>query len=177
MKKIYVLIKTIGNAIEILAASPDKEFLKQMLKKEVKKHLDDKGYFDPDDEYDQDYREVLMHQLEANQEHWSDGDEEYELRYEIAETDFIQTPAKEPDPVKDPRVAVAEQIIGMLENNVLQECGMESFTGWCEDGNVFYDGGYDGMDEEGKQEAVRIMKKISQDLDEVSAELNMDLPL
>lgn len=32
---------------------------------------------------------------------------------------------------------VAEQIIAMLDNNLLNDCGTESFEGWCEDGDVF----------------------------------------
>lgn len=33
--------------------------------------------------------------------------------------------------------AVAGQIVAMLENDVINENGFESFTTWCEDGEVF----------------------------------------
>lgn len=36
------------------------------------------------------------------------------------------------------KIMVAEQIINMLDNNVLQNNGYESFKGWLEDGDVFY---------------------------------------
>lgn len=36
------------------------------------------------------------------------------------------------------KIAVAEQIINMLLNNIVNAHGNESFVGWCEDGEVFY---------------------------------------
>ncbi len=38
---------------------------------------------------------------------------------------------------KKAKIMVAEQIINMLDNNVLQNNGYESFKGWLEDGEVF----------------------------------------
>ncbi len=35
------------------------------------------------------------------------------------------------------KVAVAVQLAAMIENNIIQGCGIESFEGWCEDGDVF----------------------------------------
>ncbi len=32
---------------------------------------------------------------------------------------------------------VTEQIIAMFTNNVINNCGIEHFEGWCEDGDVF----------------------------------------
>lgn len=32
---------------------------------------------------------------------------------------------------------VANQVINMLTNNILEDNGTESFEGWCEDGAVF----------------------------------------
>jgi len=40
---------------------------------------------------------------------------------------------------KKAKMMVAEQIVGMIENNVLNECNMESFMGWLENGDAFYD--------------------------------------
>jgi len=75
---------------------------------------------------------------------------------------------------KSAKQMVAEQIIGMLENNVLQECGMESFIGWVEDGGTFFDT-YDGeKTEEEINEAIELAKKISPMIDALSWELNTD---
>ena len=41
--------------------------------------------------------------------------------------------------------AVAEQIIGMITNDVINKCGTESFVGWVEDGDAFY---LNGMENE-----------------------------
>ena len=69
---------------------------------------------------------------------------------------------------------VAEQIIGMLENNVLQECGMESFIGWVEDGSTFSDT-YDGeKTEEEINEAIELAKEIASIVDELSWKLNIN---
>lgn len=37
--------------------------------------------------------------------------------------------------------AVAEQLVGMIENNIVRGYGVESFRGWCEDGDVFANNG------------------------------------
>lgn len=69
---------------------------------------------------------------------------------------------------------VAEQIIGMLENNVLHECGMESFIGWLEDGGTFFDT-YDGVKtEEEINEATELARTIAPIMDEISWALNTD---
>jgi hypothetical protein len=39
---------------------------------------------------------------------------------------------------KKAKMMIAEQIVGMIGNNVLNECGMESFMGWLEDGDAFF---------------------------------------
>ena len=37
--------------------------------------------------------------------------------------------------------AVAEQLAGMIVNNIVRGFGVESFRGWCEDGDVFANNG------------------------------------
>ena len=75
---------------------------------------------------------------------------------------------------KSAKQMVAEQIIGMLENNVLQECGMESFIGWVEDGSTFSDT-YDGeKTEEEINEAIELAKEIASIVDELSWKLNIN---
>lgn len=58
---------------------------------------------------------------------------------------------------------VAEQIIGMIENNVLQECGFEQFVGWLEDGAVFdyHFSDETPMSDEEIDYAMKVARKIS----------------
>ena len=67
------------------------------------------------------------------------------------------------------KIMVAEQIVGMLENNVINECGMESFTGWLEDGDVFFNA--DCYTDEEIEEATALAKEITPLLDEISWKL------
>lgn len=53
---------------------------------------------------------------------------------------------------------VAEQIIGMIENNVLRENGFEQFVGWLEDGEVFFN---NCMPDEEIEYAMKVARKIS----------------
>ena len=69
---------------------------------------------------------------------------------------------------------VAEQISGMLENNVLQGCGMESFIGWVEDGDTFYVSYGDKYTEEQIKEAIWLARDIADLVDNVSWELNVE---
>ena len=74
---------------------------------------------------------------------------------------------------KAAKMMVAEQIAGMLENNVLQGCGMESFMGWVEDGDTFYVS-YEGKyTEEQIKEAIRLSAEIAPMVDELSWKLNV----
>jgi len=75
---------------------------------------------------------------------------------------------------KEAKQMVAEQIMGMLENNVLQGCGMESFEGWLEDGDTFYVT-YEGKYTEDQiKEAIRLATEISEKVDELSWTLNVE---
>ena len=74
---------------------------------------------------------------------------------------------------KAAKMMVAEQIAGMLENNVLQGCGMESFMGWVEDGDTFYVSYEDKYTEEQIKEAIRLSAEIAPMVDELSWKLNV----
>ncbi len=186
MKKIYILLKCIGAAIELRHASFKKDYLQKILEKEVREHIED--YYDTDDEYEAGIREDLLEQLEKSKDFWTDGDEEYELQWRIEEVILSDTPkpkkaasaeteqAKkdETTPLTDARLAVAEMIIGQLENNVLQENGYESFKVWCDDGEVFEN--FPDLDKNEREKAVSIMRAIAPNVDQISMQLNMDLP-
>lgn len=66
---------------------------------------------------------------------------------------------------KEIKKAVVEQIIGMLENNILRECGVEMFEGWLEDGDVFFNLGWDEKD---IAEAMRYAHEVSPALDVIN---------
>ena len=70
---------------------------------------------------------------------------------------------------KKAKQMVAEQIVGMLENNVLGECGMESFIGWLEDGDAFFNA--DRYTDEEIDEAMRLARDIADLVDELSWKL------
>jgi hypothetical protein len=69
---------------------------------------------------------------------------------------------------KAAKMMVAEQIVGMIENNVLRGCGMESFMGWVEDGDTFYVSYKDQYTEEQIGEAIKLAAEISDLVDELS---------
>lgn len=67
---------------------------------------------------------------------------------------------------KKAKMMVAEQIVGMIENNVLNENGGESFIGWLEDGDVFFNA--DCYTDEEIDEAMRLAHEITDLVDELS---------
>jgi hypothetical protein len=69
---------------------------------------------------------------------------------------------------------VAEQIIGMIENNILAENGMEAFVGWIEDGDTFYVSYEDANTEEQIKEAIKLAREIANDLDSVLWKLALE---
>lgn len=69
---------------------------------------------------------------------------------------------------------VAEQIMGMLENNVLHGCGMESFEGWVEDGDTFYVSYKGEYTEDQIKEAIQLAIEVSEKVDELSWILNVE---
>ena len=60
--------------------------------------------------------------------------------------------------------AVADQLINMLTNNLIEDNGTEPFEGWCEDGNVFKD----NLRGEYFDEAVALMKEVSPLIDKLT---------
>lgn len=69
------------------------------------------------------------------------------------------------------KVMVAEQVINMLTNNTLEGNGGESFIGWLEDGDVFYNA--ECYTAEEIDEAMSLARKISDDMDNISWELDV----
>jgi len=67
------------------------------------------------------------------------------------------------------KIMVAEQIIGMIESNILEENGMESFMGWIEDGDAFFNA--DCYTDEEIEEATRLARAITPIVDEMSWKL------
>lgn len=66
---------------------------------------------------------------------------------------------------KEIKKAVVRQIIAMLDNNILNEYGVEMFEGWLEDGDVFFN---QGLDERDIEEAMFYARKVSGALDEIN---------
>ena len=64
---------------------------------------------------------------------------------------------------------VAEQIINMLDNNVLNDGGVEGFSGWCEDGNVFYESD-EPLDQETIDAAILLMGQVAPLVDKLTYE-------
>lgn len=73
------------------------------------------------------------------------------------------------------RKAVAEQIINMLDNNILNENGFEQFEGWCEvyeKGNIFMNYGvFEHYNKEIQKECIDLMRKVKAKIDDIAWEL------
>ena len=68
---------------------------------------------------------------------------------------------------------VAEQIMNMLSNNVLGNAGMESFLGWLEDGDAYYNAANcENYTDEQIAEAIKLSVEIADIVDELSWKLN-----
>ena len=57
---------------------------------------------------------------------------------------------------------VAEQIINMLTNNIIEDNGTEGFEGWCEDGDVFCD------HPTYQDECIKLMKEVAPIVDNLT---------
>ena len=57
---------------------------------------------------------------------------------------------------------VAEQVSNMIENNIVCDCGYESFIGWLENGDVFIN---DGYSEEETDEIMAYVREVADDID------------
>ena len=71
------------------------------------------------------------------------------------------------------RKAVTEQLIGMLENNILHECGTEPFKGWLEDGDAFINA---GMSEEDTERAMKFAEQIEEAVEIINQTLDVTYP-
>lgn len=56
---------------------------------------------------------------------------------------------------------IAETLCGMLDNNVVRGFGVESFEGWCEDGDIFAGNEYEA-------ECIELMHKVAPLIDELT---------
>lgn len=77
---------------------------------------------------------------------------------------FVKTREMDKNEIKR---AVAGQICNMLQNNIIEENGGESFVGWLEDGDVFFNGG-EGYTEEECEEIMEFVYSISDLVDDLS---------
>lgn len=68
------------------------------------------------------------------------------------------------------KIMVAEQIINMLDNNVLQNNGYESFKGWLEDGDVFYND--DRYTDAEAAEAMKLVDNVADLVDDLAWRLS-----
>lgn len=62
------------------------------------------------------------------------------------------------------KTEVAGQIAAMIENDILNGYGVESFIGWCEDGEVFFNNGIEDGDLE---ECIALMKEVAPIVDDL----------
>lgn len=60
---------------------------------------------------------------------------------------------------------LVRQIIAMLDNNILNENGVEMFEGWLEDGDVFFNQGWSEAD---IKEAMFYARRVSAALDVIN---------
>lgn len=73
----------------------------------------------------------------------------------------------EDDETPSVKQAVTEQIISMLNNNIINENGNETFEGWCEDGAVF-ENTYEGRDKEFYEGCEKLMREVAPLVDKLT---------
>lgn len=71
------------------------------------------------------------------------------------------------DNVITPKQAVTEQIMAMLNNNILNKYGNESFEGWCEEGAVF-ENTYENRNKEFYNDCEKLMREITPLVDKLT---------
>ena len=59
-------------------------------------------------------------------------------------------------------LAVVEQFLNMIQNDVIENNGFESFEGWLADGEVFW---LNGMSDEDIKVAMMYAKELADDID------------
>lgn len=60
--------------------------------------------------------------------------------------------------------AVTSQLINMLSNDILEENGLETFEGWCAEGEVYE---LNGMTEQEVTDAMELTKIVSDKLEDI----------
>lgn len=71
-------------------------------------------------------------------------------------------PKRPPMTDNEIKKAVADQLAGMISNNLVNEFGPESFRGWLEDGDAFINA---GMTEEETERAMAYAEQVSDAVD------------
>lgn len=69
------------------------------------------------------------------------------------------------------KVIVAEQICNMLDNNIVRGFGGESFIGWLEDGDIFFNADTPYSDED-IEEIMKFVREIADLVDNLSWKLD-----
>ena len=59
-------------------------------------------------------------------------------------------------------LAVVEQFMNMIQNDVIEDNGFESFMGWLADGEIFEQ---DGMSNKDIEAAMKLAKEFADDID------------
>lgn len=73
---------------------------------------------------------------------------------------------------KEVRQSVAEQLMNMIENNIIEENGGESFVGWCQHGEVFE---LQGLTQENVDKCMALVNRIAPLVDNLTLNyLNID---
>lgn len=109
---------------------------------------------EPDDDDDWDY-----------DAYFNDFDEWWRsLTYRDKARVYGEIVGKEINKVCAIRKIVAGQLVAMLDNDVLNDHGVESFVGWCEDGDVFVNMGLNEQDADNCMALVRKIAPIVDDL-------------
>lgn len=68
------------------------------------------------------------------------------------------------------KIIVAQQIINMIENDIINDYGGESFLGWLGDGEVFR---LNGMNEEDTLQAINLAKGIDDEITFIICHLDL----
>ena len=76
--------------------------------------------------------------------------------------DGYEKPAMTDEAIKS---AVAEQLAGMIDNNIVRGFGVESFRGWCEDGDVFAN---NGMTDDEIDRAMALVDELEDAVDKIN---------
>lgn len=179
--KIYILIRqdcdphSVGNDsdVQVLSASIIREHAELELINAAKEFVN--TVYDPSDPEDAKTAKRLL-AFEQHPDRWQDADTECPTILRIIECDLSGCNISKPAPVTDPRIAVAEQISNMIDNNILCGNGWEPFEGWCENGAVF-DCNYETMTDEQKKSCVTLMHQVKDNVDSATALLAPDLDL